>query len=105
MSVSVSTNEIPSRLEEQDEVLVLLAMRRTDPGNPTGSPNPDIPNLEVATNGVFLEEMCVQLGFDPTQSYVTVASVTDVEQGSAITIADLVSYQTGGVVEDPPVEG
>ena len=95
MTVSVTTEHIPDRLPNQDEALVLFAMRRNDPENPTGSPDPDLgTQLSSVQNGTAPRDMCLALGFDPEQSYVTVAGVTDVEQGGAITIAQLVALQT-----------
>ena len=94
MTVSVTTEHIPDRLPNQDEALVLFAMRRNDPENPTGSPDPDLgTQLSSVQNGTVLRDMCLALGFDPEQSYVTVAGVTDVEQGGAVTIAQLVALQ------------
>lgn len=105
MTVAVTTNKIPDRSPEQDEALVLFAMRRTDQPNPTGSPDPDLGNtLSTSVQGEALRDLCVALGFDPEQSYVSVVGVTDVEAdgGGAITIGDLLRLQ--GTSTSEPTE-
>lgn len=94
--MDIQAPQIPEREDDQDEAIVVLALRRQDPPNPTGSPNPDLPNLEQVSAATALTTLCVDLGFDPAVSYASVVSVTDVEQGGAITLADLAALQAGG---------
>lgn len=90
--LTVDLPTVPARTDDQDEAIVVLVLRRTDPANPTGSPAPDSP---AAISGgdpaatLALLDAVGPLGYDETQSYVTVASLTDVEQGGAVTIAGL----------------
>lgn len=95
--LNVELPTVPERADDQDEAIVVLVLRRTDPANPTGSPAPDSPagisgGDPAAT--LSLLDAVGPLGYDETQSYVTVASLTDVEQGGAITIAELRDHLT-----------
>ena len=92
MTVEVITDQIPTRQPNQDEGLILIALRRVDPGNPDGSPTPDIGNALSTPDPDFVNALAAYVqgkGFDLSESYVTVAGVTDVEQGGAVSISVL----------------
>ena len=94
MTVSISTNQIPDRSENEDEAVILLVLRRTDPENPQGDPLPDI-SSSIVTNTTLAQAMIDHvsaIGFDPAKSYLGVVSLTDAEVGGIITATDLASY-------------
>ncbi len=91
MGITVNLPTVPERAEDQDEAIIVLVLRRTDPDNGTGSPQPDTPEA-VYSGGpqtVAILEAAEALGYDSSQSFVSTASVTDAERGGAITLADL----------------
>jgi len=80
------------RDENQDEAVMVLVFRRTDPVSEEGSPSPDITAFNGPPSPAFIDAVvafCIESGFDPAQSFATVASLTDVEQGGADTLSDL----------------
>lgn len=92
MGITVNLpNDIPERVDDQDEAIIVLVMRRTDPDNGTGAAQPDTPAAVYSGSPatVAILDAAESLGYDSDQSYVTTASVTDVEAGGAITLAGL----------------
>lgn len=92
MSVEVTTNNVPDRLNDQDEAVMVIVFRRTDVPAEDGSPSPDITAFDGPPDPAFIDAIvafCIASGFDPSQSFATIASLTDVEQGGAATLSDL----------------
>lgn len=109
--LNLSVPGIPDRDLNEDEIVVVIALRRLDPPNPTGDPSPDMANLNDPANELAQKvvELSGVAGFDPERSYVTVASLTDTEQGGAVTLADLAALgeqagnpDQGEGEEEPP---
>lgn len=91
MGITVNLPTIPEREADEDEAIIVLVLRRTDPDNGTGSPQPDTPAAVYAggPSTIAILDAAEALGYDSARSYVTTASVTDAETGGAITLADL----------------
>lgn len=105
--ISVSTDLIPDRQPDQDEAVVLIVLRRTDPVNESGGAESDLTSAVSIPDAAFTEAViarCEALGFDPAQTYMAIPQVTNVEATGAITLTDLqalVDFQQG----TPPWEG
>jgi len=86
----------PNALPEgQDQVVLVLDLRRENPDNPDGSPEPDLAmlvagrELEQAQALSFLVDSIAEvLGFDPALSLIGVMRVVDYEPGSGLTTLD-----------------
>lgn len=91
MTVAVTIDSIPDRSADQDEAVIVVVLRRTDPANVDGGAAPDVGGINDPMGPLTAALLAgVQMsGFDPAQSYLSVASVTDTESGGAITAADL----------------
>lgn len=91
---------IPFRTERQDEVILAIVARRTDPANPNGDALPDLgqildgPAAAPLASGIIANLEAI--GFDPAQSYITMASLHDAERGAAVTLADLKTIIANG---------
>lgn len=93
----IDLSSIPDRQPDQDEQVLVLVLRRSDPANPNGDAVPDSPITADPNDpmAVTLVGLVNESGYDPAQSFVAVASVTDVEQGSSVSFADLAALQSG----------
>ena len=96
--LEIST-EVPDRAEDQDEVVLVVVCRRTDPSNPAGGASGDIPASMTSAPSTELvnaiNDYLVANNFDPDQSYTTIPSSVDVEAGGAITVSNLLALMSG----------
>jgi len=96
----------PPVLENQDQCVLKIDLRRADPLNPDGGANPDLsgiggtPNPAVAT---ALIDICSALGFDPSVSYVAIESLRDVESNTAVvSLTEMLGFTGEGTPEPEP---
>lgn len=102
----------PNALPEgQDQVVLVLDLRRVDPGNPDGSPSPDLASLlaghepEKAQALSFLADSIAEvLGFDSALSLIGVQKVVDYEPGPGLTTLDAFRDIVGGLAPTPAPE-
>lgn len=107
-------DEFPARREDQDEAIMVIIGRRTDPDNGTGSPFPDLVNFTEASfgNGKLAEvaakvaDLITALGFNVDESFVSTPSLHDAEVGGGVTNLGVLLglFNPPAPVEDPAPE-
>ena len=94
--------EIPDLPEGHDEAVLAVVMRRPDPDNGDGSPDPDLAGQFNDPANPFvaaLQQQVAAQGFDTSMSFIGIVSLTDAEAGALALIDEVVALGA-----NPPAE-